>query len=91
MAFADYTSHGAVAVITLNNPPVNALGLSVRNAIADGLGARRECGLDRRGGDHRRGSDVLRRRGRERVRFARHVAAPNLTDLSPGRRLLQSR
>ena len=25
MASADYTSHGAVAVITLNNPPVNAL------------------------------------------------------------------
>jgi len=37
MAFADYTSHGAVAVITLKNPPVNALGLGLRAAIADGL------------------------------------------------------
>jgi len=37
MAFADYTSHGAVAVITLNSPPVNALGLHVRTAFADGL------------------------------------------------------
>jgi 3-hydroxyacyl-CoA dehydrogenase len=37
MAFADYTSHGAVAVITLNSPPVNALGLNVRKAFADGL------------------------------------------------------
>ena len=37
MAFADYTSHGAVAVITLNNPPVNALSLNVRKALADGL------------------------------------------------------
>ncbi len=37
MASADYTAHGAVAVITLNNPPVNALSLSVRKAIADGL------------------------------------------------------
>jgi 3-hydroxyacyl-CoA dehydrogenase len=37
MAFADYSSHGAVAVITLNNPPVNALGLAVRKAVADGL------------------------------------------------------
>ena len=37
MASADYTAHGAVAVITLNNPPVNALSLSVRKAVADGL------------------------------------------------------
>jgi 3-hydroxyacyl-CoA dehydrogenase len=37
MAFADYTSQGAVAVITLNNPPVNALGRGLRAAIADGL------------------------------------------------------
>src|SRR5277367_668717 len=37
MAFADYTSHGAVAVITLKNPPVNALGRGLRTAIADGL------------------------------------------------------
>ncbi|MGO9512300.1 MAG: 3-hydroxyacyl-CoA dehydrogenase NAD-binding domain-containing protein [Steroidobacteraceae bacterium] len=37
MAFADYTSHGPVAVITLNSPPVNALSLPVRKAIADGL------------------------------------------------------
>src|SRR5882724_5615416 len=37
MAFADYTSHGAVAVITLKNPPVNALSLGLRSAIADGV------------------------------------------------------
>ena len=37
MAFADYTSQGAVAVITLKNPPVNALGRGLRAAIADGL------------------------------------------------------
>ncbi len=37
MAFADYTSHGSVAVITLGSPPVNALSLGVRNAIVDGL------------------------------------------------------
>src|SRR5258708_27584931 len=35
MAFADYTSHGAVAVITLKNPPVNALSQGLRTAIAD--------------------------------------------------------
>jgi 3-hydroxyacyl-CoA dehydrogenase len=35
MPFADYTSQGAVAVITLKNPPVNALSLGLRNAIAD--------------------------------------------------------
>src|ERR1700683_5408278 len=37
MAFADYTSQGAVAVITLKNPPVNALSLGLRTAIADGI------------------------------------------------------
>src|SRR5260370_12771081 len=37
MAFTDYTSHGAVAVITLKNPPVNALGVGLRTAIADGV------------------------------------------------------
>jgi 3-hydroxyacyl-CoA dehydrogenase len=38
MAFADYTSEGAVAVITLKNPPLNALGVGLRGAIAAGLG-----------------------------------------------------
>src|ERR1700686_2800491 len=37
MAFADYTSQGAVAVITLKKPPVNALSLGLRAAIADCL------------------------------------------------------
>jgi len=34
---ADYTVHGDVAVISLNNPPVNGLGLATRQAIADGV------------------------------------------------------
>jgi len=34
---AEYKVHGDVAVITLNNPPVNGLGLSTRLAIVDGL------------------------------------------------------
>jgi 3-hydroxyacyl-CoA dehydrogenase len=37
MSFADYISRGAVAVITLDNPPVNALNWGLRSAIADGL------------------------------------------------------
>jgi 3-hydroxyacyl-CoA dehydrogenase len=37
MPFADYTSQGAVAVITLQNPPVNALSVGLRAAIADGV------------------------------------------------------
>ena len=37
MASADYTAHGPVAVITLNNPPVHALGLALRKAIAEAL------------------------------------------------------
>ena len=34
---AEYQVHGDVAVITLNNPPVNGLGLSTRQAIVAGL------------------------------------------------------
>ena len=34
---AHYEVHGDIAVITLNNPPVNGLGLSTRQAIADGV------------------------------------------------------
>ena len=37
MASADYTLRGTVAVITLDNQPVNALGLSVRRGVADAL------------------------------------------------------
>ena len=37
MTSADYTSHGAIAVIRLDNPPVNALSASVRKGIAEGL------------------------------------------------------
>ena len=34
---AEYKLHGDVAVITLNNPPVNGLGLATRVGIANGL------------------------------------------------------
>lgn len=34
---ADYAVHGDVAVITLNNPPVNGLGLATRQAFLQGL------------------------------------------------------
>ena len=34
---ASYEVHGAVAVITLNNPPVNGLGFATRKAVAEGI------------------------------------------------------
>ena len=34
---ADYQVQGEIAVITLNNPPINGLGLSTRQGITDGL------------------------------------------------------
>ncbi|WP_296000098.1 3-hydroxyacyl-CoA dehydrogenase NAD-binding domain-containing protein [Rugamonas sp.] len=34
---ADYQVHGSVAVITLNNPPVNGMGLATRTAAVDGI------------------------------------------------------
>ncbi|QRX83544.1 3-hydroxyacyl-CoA dehydrogenase NAD-binding domain-containing protein [Glaciimonas sp. PAMC28666] len=34
---AEYQCHGAIALITINNPPVNGLGLVTRTAIAEGI------------------------------------------------------
>ncbi|MFI4926690.1 MAG: enoyl-CoA hydratase/isomerase family protein, partial [Burkholderiales bacterium] len=34
---AEYKVHGDVAVITMNNPPVNGLGYATRVAIAQGI------------------------------------------------------
>src|SRR4051812_19355892 len=34
---AEYKVHGDVAVITMNNPPVNGLGYATRVALTDGL------------------------------------------------------
>ncbi|MFM1980397.1 MAG: hypothetical protein RLZ68_1662, partial [Pseudomonadota bacterium] len=34
---AHYQAHGDIAVITLDNPPVNGLGLATRQGITDGL------------------------------------------------------
>ncbi|MDR2853199.1 MAG: enoyl-CoA hydratase/isomerase family protein, partial [Burkholderiaceae bacterium] len=34
---AEYQVHGDVAVMTLNNPPVNGLGHATRLAVVDGL------------------------------------------------------
>ena len=34
---AEYKVHGDVAVITMNNPPINGLGYSTRVGITDGL------------------------------------------------------
>lgn len=34
---AKYECHGSVAVITLQNPPVNGLGYSTRRDIANGI------------------------------------------------------
>lgn len=34
---AEYQVHGAVAVITLNNPPVNGMGLATRTAMVEGM------------------------------------------------------
>ena len=37
MSQAQYTTRGAVAVITLDNPPVNGLGYELRSGLVAGL------------------------------------------------------
>ena len=34
---AAYQQHGSIAVITLNNPPVNGLGYATRSGIVEGV------------------------------------------------------
>ncbi len=81
MAFADYASHGAVAVITLNSPPVNALGLAVRKAIADGL--ERAANTDLIGAVVITGAGAIFCGGADVSEFGlpEMIAAPNLDDL----------
>ncbi len=81
MAFADYTSHGAVAVITLNHPPVNALGLNVRKAIADGL--ERAANTESIGAVVITGAGATFCGGADVSEFGlpEMIAAPDLTDL----------
>jgi 3-hydroxyacyl-CoA dehydrogenase len=81
MAFADYTSHGAAAVITLNNPPVNALSLNLRKAIADGL--ERAANADSIGAVIITGAGATFCGGADVSEFnaPQMTAAPNLADL----------
>ena len=37
MSAAEYSTRGAVAAITFNNPPMNTLGHALRVAVAEGL------------------------------------------------------
>src|SRR5271165_1654026 len=81
MASADYTSRGAVAVITLNNPPVNAFSLNVRKAIAEGL--ERAANAQEIRAVVITGSGAAFSGGADVTEFGSTdmVAAPNLTDL----------
>jgi len=81
MASADYTAHGAVAVISLNNPPVNALSLNVRKAIADGL--ERAANAESIGAVVITGAGTTFCGGADVSEFGapQMLAAPNLADL----------
>ena len=88
---ASYQVRGSVAVITLDNPPVNGLGFATRQAVADGL-ARAEADAGGQGARaHRRRQGVLRRRRHPRVRLAEgHGRAEPADADQAGRRLRQA-
>ena len=81
MTSADYTLHGAVAVIRLDNAPVNALSASVRKGIAEGLDRAADTDsvtaviLTGAGSNFCGGADVTE------FNTPQMVAAPNLHDL----------
>ena len=67
---ARYELHGRVAVITLDNPPVNGLGHAMRSDVVAGLDrANADAGV-RRHRPHRRRQGVLGRRRHPRVQHA---------------------
>jgi 3-hydroxyacyl-CoA dehydrogenase len=81
MTSADYTLHGTVAVIRLDNAPVNALSASVRKGIAEGLERAADTEsvtavvLTGAGSNFCGGADVTE------FNTAQMLAAPNLHDL----------
>jgi len=81
MALADYSSHGDIAVIMLSNPPVNALGLAVRKAIAEGL--ERAANSEFVGAVVITGAGAMFCGGADVSEFGSPamIAAPNLADL----------
>ena len=67
---ASYEVRGAIAVVTLNNPPVNGLGYDTRRGIADGID-KANADAGRQGHRHHRGRQGLfGRRRHPRVRLA---------------------
>ena len=88
------SKEGDVAIITINNPPVNALSAGVPEGIEKALALDRErperegCGADRRR------KDFYRRRGYQYVRaddLGQGRANQFVTDAAEDRRLLASR
>ncbi len=75
---ASYEVRSGVAVVTLNNPPVNGLSFATRKGVTDGAGARQRRRGGEGGRDHRRRQDVLRRRGHH-ASSARRSRWPNRT------------
>ena len=67
---ASYEVHGDVAVITLNNPPVNGLGYDTRRGITDGLERAQADAAVKAIVHHRRRQGLLGRRRHPRVRLA---------------------
>ena len=75
---ARYEVHGDIAVITLNNPPVNGLGLSTRQGIATGFGRAMADSAVKGHRHHGRRQGFLGRRRHQGVRLPQSAAEPNL-------------
>ena len=67
---ASYEVRGAVAVITLNNPPVNGLGYDTRRASPTAWTGRMADAAVKADRHHRRRQGLLGRRRHPRVRLA---------------------
>ena len=67
---AEYKVHGDVAVITLNNPPVNGLGYATRIGITDALAQANADAAVKGDRAHRRRQGLFGRRRHPRVRQA---------------------
>ena len=83
---ARYELNGRLAVITLDNPPVNGLGHATRADVLAGIDRATDDAALRRHRHHRSGRALFRRRGHPRIQYAQGECRAHAEYADPGDR-----
>ncbi len=70
-----YERRGNVAVLQIDNPPVNGLGHATRKSLIDGLGRALRDDDVRSRRDHRHRQSIFRRRRHQGIQYAGGIGA----------------